>query len=704
MGTLEPGTQLGNYTVEDVLGYGGSATVYRARQLNLERTVALKVLDAHEGAPESTLSNFKHEAAVAAHLNHPNVVTIYEHGAFTGHRDHDLPFIAMELLEGRSLQQELEQHGPLEPNRALKLFVPCMDALGKAHSEGIIHKDLKPSNLFITYPGDPLKEGLVILDYGIARFRGRSVTLHGQVQGTPQYMAPEYLRQSAIGPPMDIYQMGLILSEALTGITAVQFADPFPAMMAHCDGNLTIPTELLESPFGPVIKRCICQDPQLRYAEGYALRDALQQLQHHHGILKPIHVAQDTAALIPSKTLAKQVVLDAWDAIALDPNPPQHNATPPPPGSPDTPKPHGTPPSAPYPLASAPRDTPSDLALTSLAPPLHSEQQQQRPVTRALLLIAMLTLLAGTAFYLGTNADTHTPATVPSTQDTSTTAATVEELQRRLHQAHQQQRGAAPSYMKELDTLVEQEQWGAVVGLLDRAIATEEFTEGLRLLRNKALLEQEMKSCYQASLKAIDEGDFAQALVSLDRIEANAKATLYARYVREQKLRETVLAELAKMEEKDDDTTDTTTAPTQRRHRNKAWKARLARSTATDPQPPTDTTMEWADDPPLQEGTPAQERYQQLIDDAIRANAQGNHPEAIAKAREALTYQRSIPPHRILALAFDRMGNVERAIHHYNQVLVRTCRSRLGAVARTRIYQLGGKPVPCMKDALNSER
>ena len=131
------------------LGSGGFATVYRGWQLNLDQPVAIKVLNVPPGAPESFVERFYREARTAAQIRHPDVVTIFDYGVTEDGR----PYIILELLEGDSIEEELTDRGPMAPQRILRLFTRCLDALQAAHDLGIVHRDLKPANLFLTGAG-----------------------------------------------------------------------------------------------------------------------------------------------------------------------------------------------------------------------------------------------------------------------------------------------------------------------------------------------------------------------------------------------------------------------------------------------------------------------------------------------------------------------------------------------------------------------
>ncbi|MEO1270397.1 MAG: protein kinase [Myxococcota bacterium] len=308
---LEPGSRIAErYIITDVLGEGGFATIYRGVEESLDRPVAIKVLNKLRGHTDAQahMERFKREATVAAQLNHPNVVAIYAHGVM---KEVGLAYIVMELLDGYDLDDELEHHGPLSVERTLRLMIPCLDAIGQGHAQGVIHKDLKPSNLFLVHPRDPLRESIRILDYGVAHIqstRAARLTSDGMYMGTPQYMAPEYIKSEPITPALDVYQAGLLLVEMITGVPVVDLDDPFQCLMAHCDGRLNLPFELMATEMGSIIDRALARRPEDRYPNALALREAL------------------------TKVNAQRVVDDIWHAReehpdrVMETNPPTPNA------------------------------------------------------------------------------------------------------------------------------------------------------------------------------------------------------------------------------------------------------------------------------------------------------------------------------------------------------------------------------------------
>lgn len=267
------------YRIEKFVGAGGFASVYKSHDLLIERDVAIKVLNVHAlgtGDEEHAvnLRRFRQEAKAAARIKHPTVVTIYDIGATS---EHQQPFIVMEFLSGASLKKELAQNGPMAPARVQRLLIPCLEALGEGHELGIIHKDLKPGNLFLT-KGGTADERLRLLDYGVARLQdeSRAMTMGNQVVGTVAYLAPEYLVQQRVSPQLDVYQAGLILAEMLMGERVVVEDDVLAAANRHRFAELELAAPILAGPLAPVLARALARDPDARYDHCDAFADALK--------------------------------------------------------------------------------------------------------------------------------------------------------------------------------------------------------------------------------------------------------------------------------------------------------------------------------------------------------------------------------------------------------------------------------------------
>ena len=229
--SLSTGARLGPYEILAPIGAGGMGEVYRARDTRLDRDVAIKVLPAlSTGEPEAE-ARFEREARATAALSHPNICTLFDVGHVDGRR-----FLVMELLEGETLRARLAR-GPFDLDTLLDHAIAVADALDAAHARGILHRDLKPGNMFITARGT-----LKLLDFGLAKTAvapeattaiAREVTEGGTVVGTVAYMSPEQLRGDPIDARSDVFSLGLVLYEMATGQHA--FSGPTSAVVSAAD-------------------------------------------------------------------------------------------------------------------------------------------------------------------------------------------------------------------------------------------------------------------------------------------------------------------------------------------------------------------------------------------------------------------------------------------------------------------------------------
>ena len=226
------------YYVEERLGSGGMGAVYRARHLSMDRPVAIKFLHPRFVEDESARLRFLTEARAAVTLRHANAVSVTDFGQTA----EGWIYIVMELLEGRTLREIVSREAPLETARATSIMLQASDAVAAAHQAGIIHRDLKPSNILITQSADQ-PAVVKVLDFGIAKFfdasdeDGNGVVQTNSVIGTPRYMSPEQYNGHELTPATDVYSLGVILYEMLTGM--VPFSGSTPAEIAQKHANDT---------------------------------------------------------------------------------------------------------------------------------------------------------------------------------------------------------------------------------------------------------------------------------------------------------------------------------------------------------------------------------------------------------------------------------------------------------------------------------
>ncbi len=222
------------YRVESLLGQGGMGSVYRATHLELDRTIALKIVLPDFVSNTETMERFRQEARAAARLNHPNVISVYDFGVLpTGQA-----YLAMELLTGHSLRAELERDLSLSPKRILEIMRPVCQAVDAAHRAGVIHRDLKPDNIVIER-NDHGEEHIKVVDFGIAKLREKSgarqsnLTEPGLVMGTPHYMSPEQCRGEDLDACSDIYSLGVTAYEMLVGHVPFDAPTPSAVIVQH---------------------------------------------------------------------------------------------------------------------------------------------------------------------------------------------------------------------------------------------------------------------------------------------------------------------------------------------------------------------------------------------------------------------------------------------------------------------------------------
>ncbi len=260
----------GDYSMVKKLGEGGMGAVYLAENVAIEQKIAVKVLHAHAAQSDELVKRFNREAKVICRLTHPNIIRVF----IFGHTPDDLIVLAMEYVEGRPLREVIEHAGHLDEVRAISIMRQCLHALAEAHELGIVHRDLKPDNIMLTnFRG--VEEFVKILDFGIAKVKEpegkqqQKLTQAGVVYGTPEYLSPEQAQAKELDGRSDIYSMGIILYEMLTGVVPFQSNTAVAILAAHVYDDPKLPSEVARHTLHPkmdrVIGKALSKDVTKRY-------------------------------------------------------------------------------------------------------------------------------------------------------------------------------------------------------------------------------------------------------------------------------------------------------------------------------------------------------------------------------------------------------------------------------------------------------
>lgn len=275
-GTVPASDRFGKYELLGEIGRGGMGVVYKARHPDLNRIVALKMIRASEWASAEDIARFKAEARAAARLRHRNIVGIYDVGEELGR-----PYFAMEFIEGQSLAGRLSGQ-PVSPDQAARWMISIARAVEHLHAQGILHRDLKPSNILLDTDGEPM-----VTDFGLAKVADADTgaTRSGAIVGTPSYMSPEQAagRNALVGIRSDIYSLGAILYEMLSGRPPFREDSPLDTLVQVIEGEPTLLRRLvprLPPPLERICFQCLDKDPARRYASAAALADDLHRFLH----------------------------------------------------------------------------------------------------------------------------------------------------------------------------------------------------------------------------------------------------------------------------------------------------------------------------------------------------------------------------------------------------------------------------------------
>ncbi len=282
------------YQIQEVVGSGGMGRVYKARDVLMERTVAIKMLHAHLTSDQASIQRFQQEARAASAINHPNVITAYDFGI----SESGQPYLIMDFLQGKSLSNTIDDSNGLEYSRAIHIFAQTCDALHVAHTKGVIHRDLKPSNIMVVQNRDD-PDFVKIVDFGIAKLlphsgkQSQNLTQTGELFGSPLYMSPEQFLGKVLDERTDIYAMGCVMYETLIGRPPFTGEHVLETMHKHIHEapvkfSQARPDLKIAAKLEAIVMRALEKEPDARYQTMAELRDA---------ILLTIEGAKDTRSL-----------------------------------------------------------------------------------------------------------------------------------------------------------------------------------------------------------------------------------------------------------------------------------------------------------------------------------------------------------------------------------------------------------------------
>ncbi|MDP9022223.1 MAG: Stk1 family PASTA domain-containing Ser/Thr kinase [Actinomycetota bacterium] len=288
----------GRYRLERPIGHGGMAEVFAARDQRLDRDVAVKVLRPLFADDEQSLARFEREARAAATLNHANVVAVHDYG-----EDDGRPYLVMELVDGRSLDALID--GGLAPDRALEICTDVCAALGAAHDAGLVHRDIKPANILVADDGT-----VKVADFGIAYAVGGDTLAMTSVLGTAAYLSPEQAQGAPVDARSDVYSLGTVLYEMLTGSPPFTGDSLVQVALRHVSDTPRPPrdrTPRIEPELEAVVLTSLAKDPADRYPSAEAMRDDLLAVRHGEPVVADHAAARAAAAGVAGEAAARML-------------------------------------------------------------------------------------------------------------------------------------------------------------------------------------------------------------------------------------------------------------------------------------------------------------------------------------------------------------------------------------------------------------
>jgi eukaryotic-like serine/threonine-protein kinase len=264
----------GRYEIQARIGEGGMGVVYKARQTSIDRVIAIKMLNAQMAGDPTWVQRFYNEAKACSRLQHPNTIRMFDFGQSSEGR----LFMTMEFLDGQSLRDAVAK-GPMAPQRVVKVLIQCCASLAEAHSIGIIHRDIKPDNVFLlNMAGSP--DFVKLLDFSVAKLLegDRMKTQAGVVFGTPQYMSPEQGRGLPLDARSDLYALGILAFEMLTGNVPFNDENPMTVIQMHLHGAIPPLAQTIPYSVQQIVRRALEKDPSRRYQSSGEMMQHCQQV------------------------------------------------------------------------------------------------------------------------------------------------------------------------------------------------------------------------------------------------------------------------------------------------------------------------------------------------------------------------------------------------------------------------------------------
>src|SRR6201997_2655275 len=262
----------GRYLVQAKIASGGTSTVYRGLDVRLDRPVAVKVMDARYAGDDQFLTRFRLEARTVARLKNPGLVAVYDQGLDARH-----PFLVMELIEGGTLRELLAERGPMPPHAVAAVLRPVLGGLAAAHRAGLVHRDVKPENVLISDDGD-----VKIADFGLVRaVAAAGITSTSVILGTAAYLSPEQVRDGDASPRSDVYAVGIVAYELLTGQTPFSGDSALSIAYQRLDTDVPAPSTVISGvpeQFDGLVRRATARDPADRYADALDMGAALEAI------------------------------------------------------------------------------------------------------------------------------------------------------------------------------------------------------------------------------------------------------------------------------------------------------------------------------------------------------------------------------------------------------------------------------------------